>query len=197
VKLSACMQVMNTQQLCLNKHYMFCHKDEKCNCVLTNGCGNKCTTSADSFSDYGQVANIQTGLGLIMYSATTAQSTMDFSMLPVDDGVVDSPPNGGKRIHHRSGSPSPLKCQLESTSPRICSAVNPVTQRKLYDKDVVIVSEVMGCVFFVLDCSILLKSLLLEVKICKSLMLFVFAGCSCYYAVCTPLRQGCTRIRAF
>ena len=56
----------------------------------------RCAPFADSFFDYGQFAISQSGLGHIMYSAATAQSTMDFSILPVDDGVVDSPPNGGK-----------------------------------------------------------------------------------------------------
>lgn len=66
-----------------------------------------------------------------MYSAVTAQSTMDFSMMPVDDGVVDSPPNGRKKLHPVS-SPSPLKCHRWSPAPDDHCLVNVVTQKKLY-----------------------------------------------------------------
>ena len=70
-----------------------------------------------------------------MYSAATAQSTMDFSILPVDDGVLDNPPNGGKCPLPKS-SPSPIKIRARSTSPRLPLQMNIVTQRKLYEDDV-------------------------------------------------------------
>ena len=68
-----------------------------------------------------------------MYSAKTAQSTMDFSVMPLDDGVVDSPPNGGKRSNPVS-SPSPLKICRRSTSPQERFGMNPESQRKLYSE---------------------------------------------------------------
>jgi hypothetical protein len=66
-----------------------------------------------------------------MYSAVTAQSTMDFSIMPVDDGVVDSPPNG-RKCPHLVCSPSPLKCQRRLPTLDDQIVVNVVTQRKLY-----------------------------------------------------------------
>lgn len=99
--------------------------------------GKKCTASADSFSDYGQFAISQSGLGHIMFSAATAQSTMDFSMTPVDDGVVDSPPNGGKRPHIVS-SPSPLKCRRQPASLMEECPTNVEAQRKLYVEDMIV-----------------------------------------------------------
>ncbi len=105
-------------------------------------------TFADSLVDYGQLAMSEGGVRHIMYSAATAQSTMDFSMMDVDDNVVDSPPNGGKRPV-QVNSPSPLKCRPESMSPRDRSKMNPETQRKLYDEemDLVVADEVRDCHF--------------------------------------------------
>ncbi len=105
----------------------------RANSVADIDFGGKCTASADSFSDYGQFAISQSGVGHIMYSAKTAQSTMDFSTMPVDDGVVDSPPNGGKR-NIILNSPSPLKCRPRSSSPQDRLGMNPETQRKLYNE---------------------------------------------------------------
>ena len=53
--------------------------------------------------------------------------------MPIDDGVVDSPPNGGKRPNPVS-SPSPLKICRRSTSPQERSRMNPESQRKLYSE---------------------------------------------------------------
>ena len=96
---------------------------------------NKCTASTDSFSDYRQFTVFQSGMGHIMYSAATAWSTMDYSVMPVDDSVVDSPPNGGKRTNPMS-SPYPLKCRRRSTSLQDLFGMNAETQRKLYDEHV-------------------------------------------------------------
>jgi len=92
----------------------------------------RCAASADSILDYGQYAISQSGTGLIMYSAATAQSTMDFSTKPIDDDVVDSPPFGGKRPHPVS-SPSPLKSRPPITSPISRTHNVGAPQRKLYD----------------------------------------------------------------
>jgi hypothetical protein len=83
----------------------------------------------DSILDYGQFAKFQSAVGHIMVSTTTLQSTMDFSTKHIDAGVVDSPPNGGKKILPVS-SPSPLKLQTRPISPRLHS--NDLIQRKLY-----------------------------------------------------------------
>ena len=72
-------------------------------------------------------------MGHIIYSVKTAQSTMDFSVMPLDDGVVDSPPNGGKRPNPVS-SPSPLKICCRSTSPQECLGMNLESQQKLYSE---------------------------------------------------------------
>ena len=88
-----------------------------------------------------------------MLSAATAQSTMDFSMKPVNDGVVDSPPNGGKRPFMVC-SPSPLKYRPRSTSPQDRSKMNVVMQRKLYDDGMGMVTAQQVWVRF-LSCSML------------------------------------------
>lgn len=91
-----------------------------------------CAASADSILDYGQYAISQSGTGHIMYSAATAQSTMDFSTKPINDGVVDSPPYGGKRPLSVC-SPSPLKSRTLISSPRVRQGPGGAPQRKLYD----------------------------------------------------------------
>ncbi len=60
------------------------------------GSVSKCVASMDSILDYSQYVISQSGVGHVMVSAAIAQSTMDFSTTPVDDGVVDSPPNKGR-----------------------------------------------------------------------------------------------------
>ena len=70
-----------------------------------------------------------------MYSAATAQSTMDYSKALVNEDVVDSPPNGRKRPNIVS-SPSPLKQRVILTSIEERSSPNVETQRKLYDEEI-------------------------------------------------------------
>ena len=53
-------------------------------------CQLKCHASVDSILDYGQYVILSTGNFLC--SAPIGNLTMDFSTLPVNDGVVDSPP---------------------------------------------------------------------------------------------------------
>lgn len=98
---------------------------------VDNAFDYRSAASADSIMDYGQYAISQSGLGHIMYSAATAQSTMDFSMKPIDDGVVDSPPNGGKRPRPVR-SPSPLKSHTLCASPRTRSSDGGAPPRRLY-----------------------------------------------------------------
>ena len=73
---------------------------------LARDCQLKCHASADSILDYGQYVILSTGNFLC--SAPTGNSTMDFSTLPVNDGVVDSPPEQ-KRCSQVPCSPSPLR----------------------------------------------------------------------------------------
>jgi len=111
-------------------------------------CDCKCATSAHSFSDYGQFDISKGALGHIMYSAKTAQSTMDYLSIPIDDGVVNSPPNGGKHSMPVS-SPSPLNCRLQSTLPVVRNGMNPKIQRELYDDEMILGAavEVWGFLF--------------------------------------------------
>jgi len=71
-------------------------------------CDNKFAASANSYCDYGQFAISQSKLGHIMYYKVTTCSTMDFSMKPINDGAVDSLPNGRKHLNNVN-SPSPMK----------------------------------------------------------------------------------------
>ena len=117
-------------------------------------CALRCAPSANSFSDYGQFAISQSGLGHIMYSVATAQSTMDFSIMPVDEGVVDSPPNGGKCPLPKS-SPSPVKIRGRSTSPGLLLQMNVVTQRKLYEEDVDVLHCPKVCASYYVFCAVM------------------------------------------
>ena len=72
---------------------------------LALDCQLKCHASTDSILDYGQYVILSTGNFLC--SAPTGNSTMDFSTLPVNDVVVDSPPQR-KRHSQVSCSPSLL-----------------------------------------------------------------------------------------
>ena len=45
--------------------------------------------------DIGAYAISQHSKGNLLYSAPTAQSTMDYSSMAVEDGIVDSPPSRG------------------------------------------------------------------------------------------------------
>ena len=106
-----------------------CHFFPQADCGSLNSeapCTTKCAASDDSYSDYGQYAISQSAHGHILVSAATALSTMDFSVLPVDHGVVDSPPDGGK-LARRLKSPSPVKSQF-------WSEIDIAPQRKLYDE---------------------------------------------------------------
>ena len=66
-----------------------------------------------------------------MNSAATAQSTMDYSTMAVDDGVVDSP-IALVAIHERSNSPSPTWPRNVPQAPLDRSECTPA-KRSLYD----------------------------------------------------------------
>ena len=80
-------------------------------------CGSKrdvCTASVDSIMDIGAYAISQHSKGNL-YSAPTAQSTMDYLSMAVEDGVVDSPPSRGAPLAVNSPSPLRGKGKLQSS----------------------------------------------------------------------------------
>jgi len=79
-----------------------------------------------------------------MYSTATTHFMMDFLVMSVDDGVMDSPLNGGK--HPNSVNlPSPLKCRLQSTSLWDRFVLNAMTQRKFYNEEIGVVESIKVC----------------------------------------------------
>ena len=66
-----------------------------------------CATSDNSFLEYGP--NAIFSIGNFLCSTTTANSTIDFSTKPVEDGVVDSPPNGPPCLCKSCSHASPVK----------------------------------------------------------------------------------------
>ena len=74
-----------------------------------------CTTSVDSVMDIRAYAISQHSKGNLLYSAPTAQSTMDYSSKAVDDGIVDSPPSRGAPLVVNSSSPLWGKGKLQSS----------------------------------------------------------------------------------
>ena len=92
----------------------------------------RCQASADSILDYGQYVILSTGNFLC--SAPTVNSTMDFSIKPIEEGVVDSPPNSKLRLPI-SCSPSPLRSMDRCASSMSPGSCEKGTQRKLYGED--------------------------------------------------------------
>lgn len=90
-----------------------------------------CVASLDSVLNCVDGGCGQQSKGNFLYSATTANSTMDNSAKMMEDGVVDSPPNRNAQPV-RVSSPSPLKAK--STTKTLClgSYGDPRSSRKLY-----------------------------------------------------------------
>lgn len=88
-----------------------------------------CRASEDSILDYGQYVILSTGN--FLGSAPTVNSSMDFSTKPVDDGVVDSPPNQKPRLAI-SCSPSPLRSRGQPVTSMDADDLGKVPQRRLY-----------------------------------------------------------------
>ena len=65
--------------------------------------------------DIGAYAISQHSKGNLLYSAPTAQSTMDYSSKAVDDGVVDRPLSRGAPLAVNSSSPLRGKGKLQSS----------------------------------------------------------------------------------
>ena len=93
-----------------------------------------CQASADSILDYGQYVILSTGN--FLYSAPTVNSTMDFSVKPIEEGVVDSPPNNKLRLPI-SCSPSPLRPMHRRASSMSPDSSDKRTQRKLYGEETI------------------------------------------------------------
>ena len=93
-------------------------------------CQLKCHASTDFILDYGQYVILS--IGNFLCSAPTGNSTMDFSTLLVNDGVVDSPPEQ-KRCSQVLCSPSPLRSKGVQNSSMVPTDLNKATQRKLYE----------------------------------------------------------------
>ena len=93
-----------------------------------------CQASADSILDYGQYVILSTGNFLC--SAPTVNSTMDFSVKPIEKGVVDSPPNTKLRMPI-SCSPSPLRSMHRRASSMSPDSSDKGTQRKLYGEETI------------------------------------------------------------
>ena len=91
-----------------------------------------CQASADSILDYGQYVILSTGNFLC--SAPTVNSTMDFSVKPIEEGVVDSPPNSKLRVLILC-SPSPLRSMHRHASSMSPDSSDKGTQRKLYGEE--------------------------------------------------------------
>ena len=91
-----------------------------------------CQASADSILDYGQYVILNTGNFLC--SAPTVNSTMDFSIKPIKEGVVDSPPNS-KLCLPISCSPSPLRSMDRRASSMSPGSSEKGMQRKLYGEE--------------------------------------------------------------
>jgi len=61
--------------------------------------------------------------------------------MPMEDRVVNSPPNGRKHAEFVSFL-SPMKCPFWSSSPHDRLGMNPKTQRKLYDEQMLVVASI-------------------------------------------------------
>jgi hypothetical protein len=94
--------------------------------------GGACVASVDSVLDCGGGGCTLQSTGNFLYSAATANSTIDSSGKMIEDGVVDSPPNRNAQPV-RVSSPSPLKAK--STTKTLClgSYGDPRSSRKLYN----------------------------------------------------------------
>jgi hypothetical protein len=69
-----------------------------------------CVASVDSVVDCGRWDCSLQSKGNFLYSAATANSTMDSSTKMIEDGVVDNPPNRTAQLVTIS-SPSPLRAK--------------------------------------------------------------------------------------
>ena len=91
-----------------------------------------CRASVDSLLNVGDYAPSLRSRGLLLHSVATAQSTMDYSTMAVDEGVVDSPVTRAP-IPERMNSPSPVWPRLVPQSPLLNRGGLQCAKRSLYD----------------------------------------------------------------
>ena len=122
------MQVLVIDVFCLNIFVKFSQ-------------GN-CRASLDSFMNAEDFGPSLRSRGLLLQSAATAQSTMDFSTMAVDDGVVDSPVTHSS-LREPIKSPSPVwpRSISHNVTPTI-NGLTPSTKRVLYDNGVDVAQDV-------------------------------------------------------
>ena len=87
---------------------------------ICNSKRNVSTASVDSVMDIMAYAFLQHSERNLLYSATIAQLTMDYSPKAVDDGVVDSPLSHGASLAVNSPSPLQGKGKLKSSELNWC-----------------------------------------------------------------------------
>ena len=91
-----------------------------------------CVASVDSVLDCGGGGCALQSKGNFLYSAATANSTIDSFGKTMEDGVVDSPPNRNAQPP-RVSSPSPLKQKSITKTNRTGSFGDSRSSRKLYN----------------------------------------------------------------
>ena len=83
-----------------------------------------CIASVDSMMEIETCGLSEHDKRHLLYSATTAQSTMDYSRKAVEDDVVDSPPSHGI-VPLPISSPSPLRVRGAGQSSMSSHRDNP------------------------------------------------------------------------
>ena len=111
--------------------------------------GFDCRASMDSLMKDGDCGPSLRSRGVLLHSAATAQSTMDYSTMAIDEGVVDSPINKAP-IPRRLESLSPIWPVLVPQSPPHNRQGCTPTKRTLYDdvKGVSIIAPFQVLVLF-------------------------------------------------
>ena len=94
--------------------------------------GGDCVASVDSVLDCGGGGCTFQNTGNFLYSAAIVNSTIDSSEKPMEDGVVDSPPNRTAQPL-RVSSPSPLKAKSTTKMRCLGSFGDSRSSRKLYN----------------------------------------------------------------
>ena len=118
-----------------------CNCDSSCGCttlcnvvedlLVSTDQGLHCRASLDSVRSQNAYAQSQRSKGVLLHSVATAQSTMDYSTMAVDDGVVESPLCHG-RIPLRSTTPSPIWPSNVEVSPTTVRREGVSAKRTLY-----------------------------------------------------------------
>jgi hypothetical protein len=92
-----------------------------------------CRASLDSLLNPEDITPSLPSRGVLLHSAATTQSTMDYSTMAVDEGVVDSH-SDREPILERESSPSPMWPRSTPMSPHSDRMLCNPTKRILYDR---------------------------------------------------------------